>query len=481
MFNVYSNLPYLASDSAYNLSVEFAKYLRKHYPKWFAYIVVPDDAHMDISWRGDEKELEEQNIAYFLKIRGVEKMDNGAASFMGKEILSGLRSLPIYWDVILNNNPWRMVDYLLLCSRVGLEPSGIVSKPDWFLNRTWFTTGNVTRFLRDMLVFYSRYYPVVMHSKYCLKLLGLDEESDEAQTLLKWGLMHPPYDGEKIIVETDKGDGPYPRIIFNHRFKPYTGFTTMLRAVHYLVKKENRRDFRIILSSEQKIVGGSFGTSAELKNMLEDIEEVIIWEDMRRGNYFHVLSKCDAALAWHEPLVNGWSISVTEAVASGCYPIVHGQAFYKEMLGEDLPTYNLDWTGLVDAIRFFLDNQSYCRKLAQHYRDVVKKWSWETQIHKWVGVLKMAIDEKNDGKLSFLRDLIRGLDVVDFSTVCGISKSSAGEHKIRSGRYSLSVTGQKSNFISGVVNTLRSEGYEDIGGKIPIFMKVRALDGEGNG
>ena len=455
--------PKLGSDSAYNLSFEFAKYLDKYYPEWYVYLVVPELEKVTL--RGDEGELIDKGKLFFLNVPKISEKP-GSTMWGGWDVglmFEVLNREKVFVDSVLTNYIFGYPLLLIMLAKMGFGGVCPVMRPDWY---HFFTSIKEYRDLvRRFLVSLAYDFPVVAHSKWCVEGgLGISLESDEANTILKWGIMYPPYDDEKIVKRDGPTDNDVPHIIFNHRNRPYTGYVELLKAV----KKIAERKIKVKINTTYSHSGGATGLrtfgAGGIDGLYAKYSDILSKVYYKKDEYYKSLPKYDAVIAWNQGTGGYWSISLLEAVASGCYPLTHGKFFYKEILGENIPEYSIKADGIVEAVQFYVDNWEYCDKLARHYARMVReKWSWDTQVHNWLNIVKKGMYDADVRPGTKWHRILSNVDVVDFDTI--ISEFIGTKRPKTIG------VGEKYQSMAQFSVYLRKMGFVDVGGRIPKFVR----------
>ena len=466
----YSASPNIGSDSGYNLAFEFVKYLVKYYPDSYAYILLPKMSK--ISLRGDEDELVKKGHLFLVDTgmpprRYAASLLGGADAF---RVIKVVQKQKIVFDTAILNFLMGYPLALSVFSKLGYEGIRPISRIDWF--DLFKVDPHTQRFMTDLVVVMSRYYPVVVHSKWCIQRgLRLPLDSEPAQEILKWGIWYPYFDGEKIKRRFGRTDNDVPKIIFNHRPKRYTGLPKVVKAVKKL--KEMGVKVKIYISTYHvgANVRGLFNEFGGIHGFWAKYGDVVEPIHMKKDVYYQRLPTFDAEIAFHDPDGASWSISVLEAVASGCYPISHGRYFYEEMFDGQLPKFPDNEQGLVDAIQFYVDNREYCDKLAQKLADHVwSRWSWEVGIHDVMKIVKKSMVEPDLDVNSKIYKYLKDLDVVDLASVnidYLLAKTPEAGFNV----------GQKSNVLLRLMCLLRHLGFKDMGGFTPFFVREGETDG----
>ncbi|MEM0478297.1 MAG: glycosyltransferase [Candidatus Caldarchaeum sp.] len=468
-YSNYSHPTGLSFDSSWNLAVEFTKYASRELKDeaFVMYLTKPKERG---GLRGDEEQyirngnmilIEHEDSLTDGRLSTFWVSTNLAEKLSRLEALDGGVKEPVVYNVLYHNTPYAIPALLALNRVAGHEGVPMVCRIDWFPSRSQVRSDrNISYLLVKLLQLYASVMPVLVHSKYCLKLMGIPENSEDAYTFLKWGIFYPPYDSEMVVK--DKPVNSEPVIIFNHRITGYTGFVHLVRALQEIPPSYK---FKIVLP-ESRV--GSVRSSYSMKE-----ERFIPSQLVDKKVYWKTIGRCDAVIGWHLPYGNGWSISILEAVGSGCYPITHYKSFYPEMLGGEgvLPEFEVSEEGLRDALIYFLDNLEYCMKKARQLSGYVEsRWSWKVQVKNWLGILQKVIDSSYNmvfhggGEGLTIKRLVEGRNVFRMSELIEhfASRDKSG------GRWNI---GHKGTVFSDALRFLRKNGWRDKGGRDPLFVR----------
>lgn len=199
-------------------------------------------------------------------------------------------------------------------------------------------------------------------------------------------------EGGKPLAPTRRRHRPHAMLLINHRVLKYTGVRQLIDTVLPRLWEE-RQDFRVIVTNPSR---------ARLPRLMTDTPWAINGT-LSEDQYFHRLWDADIVLAPHRS--THWSISVLEAVGSGCLPICNQESFFQEMFAPVLQRmprssektfreYCLFFRGnLIRKISRAIDDletlHDFRMELAHH---TCRVYNWASRISEWTEMFEAVYD-----------------------------------------------------------------------------------------
>lgn len=213
------------------------------------------------------------------------------------------------------------------------------------------------------------------------------DEIREKTRILYPGCDLPDLDGEgkagQALVGHSKGDPPL--IIWNHRWEydkdPDAFFRSLARV------RDRGADFRLAMMGEQydtwpesfDRAKKAFSDRISVWGYRESVEEYRSWLD--RGD-------CVVSTAIQE----NFGISVVEAMARGCFPLLPGRLSYPELIPQalhDQVIYRSE-ADLADKLMAFLSDPETCAPAVNNLSAHVRQFAWDLCIDDWDNLMASA-------------------------------------------------------------------------------------------